>query len=199
MENTEKFNQRRGKRELKGKMLKLVKGRPQDESGRLEKEIRVYDLLDELQIPYERVDHEVAETMEACKEIDEVLEADICKNLFLCNRQKTKFYLLMILGDKKFKTKDISAQIGSARLSFAGAEEMEKYLDITPGSVSVMGLMNDTENHVQLLVDEDLLKGEYFGCHPCINTSSLKMKTADVLGPFLKAVHHEMITVKLPE
>ena len=180
-------------------MLKLVKGRPQDESGRLEKEIRVYDLLDELRIPYERVDHEVAETMEACKEIDEVLEADICKNLFLCNRQKTKFYLLMILGDKKFKTKDISAQIGSARLSFAGAEEMEKYLDITPGSVSVMGLMNDTENHVQLLVDEDLLKGEYFGCHPCINTSSLKMKTADVLGPFLKAVHHDMITVKLPE
>ena len=180
-------------------MLKLVKGRPQDESGRLEKEIRVYDLLDELQIPYERVDHEVAETMEACKEIDEVLEADICKNLFLCNRQKTKFYLLMILGDKKFKTKDISAQIGSARLSFADAEEMEKYLDITPGSGSVMGLMNDTENHVQLLVDEDLLKGEYFGCHPCINTSSLKMKTADVLGPFLKAVHHDMITVKLPE
>ena len=180
-------------------MLKLVKGRPQDESGRLEKEIRVYDLLDELQIPYERVDHEVAETMEACKEIDEVLEADICKNLFLCNRQKTKFYLLMILGDKKFRTKDISAQIGSARLSFAGAEEMEKDLDITPGSVSVMGLMNDTENHVQLLVDEDLLKGEYFGCHPCINTSSLKMKTADVLGPFLKAVHHDMITVKLPE
>ena len=180
-------------------MLKLVKGRPQDESGRLEKEIRVYDLLDELQIPYERVDHEVAETMEACKEIDEVLEADICKNLFRCNRQKTIFYLLMILGDKKFKTKDISAQIGSARLSFAGAEEMEKYLDITPGSVSVMGLMNDTENHVQLLVDEDLLKGEYFGCHPCINTSSLKMKTADVLGPFLKAVHHDMITVKLPE
>lgn len=180
-------------------MLKLVKGRPQDESGRLEKEIRVYDLLDELQIPYERVDHEVAETMEACKEIDEVLEADICKNLFLCNRQKTKFYLLMILGDKKFKTKDISAQIGSARLSFADAEEMEKYLDITPGSVSVMGLMNDTENHVQLLVDEDLLKGENFGCHPCINTSSLKMKTADVLGPFLKAVHHDMITVKLPE
>lgn len=180
-------------------MLKLVKGRPQDESGRLEKEIRVYDLLDELRIPYERVDHEVAETMEACKEIDEVLEADICKNLFLCNRQKTKFYLLMILGDKKFKTKDISAQIGSARLSFADAEEMEKYLDITPGSVSVMGLMNDTENQVQLLVDEDLLKGEYFGCHPCINTSSLKMKTADVLGPFLKAVHHDMITVKLPE
>ena len=164
-----------------------------------EKVLESFALLDQLHIPYSRVEHEPAETMEACAAISDALGIRICKNLFLCNRQKTKFYLLMILGDKKFKTKDISAQIGSARLSFAGAEEMEKYLDITPGSVSVMGLMNDTENHVQLLVDEDLLKGEYFGCHPCINTSSLKMKTADVLGAFLKAVHHDMITVKLPE
>ena len=180
-------------------MLKLVKGRPQDESGRLEKEIRVYDLLDELQIPYERVDHEVAETMEACKEIDEVLEADICKNLFLCNRQKTKFYLLMILGDKKFKTKDISAQIGSARLSFADAEEMEKYLDITPGSVSVMGLMNDTENCVQLLIDEDILASELVGCHPCVNTSSLSFRVRDLIDVFLPAVGHSYITVRLSE
>jgi len=179
--------------------MEIVKGRPLNVKERLKKEVRVYDLLDELDIEYWRIDHEVAQTMEDCEEVDRILDAVICKNLFLCNRQKTKFYLLMILGDKKFKTKDISAQIGSARLSFADAEEMEKYLDITPGSVSVMGLMNDTENHVQLLVDEDLLKGEYFGCHPCINTSSLKMKTADVLGPFLKAVHHDMITVKLPE
>lgn len=177
--------------------MELVKGRPADVSGRQEKEIRVYDLLDRLEIPYERVDHEKAETMEACEAIDRVLQADICKNLFLCNRQKTQFYLLMILGDKKFKTKDISGQIGSARLSFAGTEDMEKYLDITPGSVSVMGLMNDTENHVRLLVDADLLKGEYFGCHPCVNTSSLKMKTKDVLEKFLPAVHHEMTVVEI--
>lgn len=179
--------------------MELVEGRPQDISGRMEKEIRVYDLLDSLGIRYERVDHEAAQTMEACEAIDQVLQADICKNLFLCNRQKTEFYLLMILGNKKFKTKDITKQIGSARLSFAGPEEMEKYLDITPGSVSVLGLMNDRENHVRLLVDEDLLKGEYFGCHPCVNTSSLRMRTQDVLGPFLKAVHHEMTVVKLPQ
>lgn len=122
--------------------MELVEGRPQDISGRMEKEIRVYDLLDSLGIRYERVDHEAAQTMEACEAIDQVLQADICKNLFLCNRQKTEFYLLMILGNKKFKTKDITKQIGSARLSFAGPEEMEKYLDITPGSVSVLGLMN---------------------------------------------------------
>lgn len=178
--------------------LQIQKGRPTDETQRLEKEIRTYDLLDSLGIEYERVDHEATETMEACAEVDKVLEpAVICKNLFLCNTQKTKFYLLLIRGDKRFKTKEISGQINSARLSFAPAEYMEKYLDITPGSVSVMGLMNDKENEVTLLVDEDVLNSELFGCHPCINTSSLRLKTADVFGPFLEAIHHEYTVVKL--
>ena len=178
--------------------LKLQQGRPMDVTGRLEKEIRTYDLLDSLGITYERVDHEEANTMEACAAVDEVLApAVICKNLFLCNTQKTKFYLLMIKNDKKFKTKEISKQINSSRLSFAPPEYMEKFLDITPGSASVMGLMNDKENDVTLLVDEDVLSGEYFGCHPCINTSSLRLKVADVFGTFLKAVHHEYIVVKL--
>jgi len=178
--------------------LTLEKGRPATNDGHLEKEIRTYDLLDSLGIEYERVDHEEANTMEACLAIDEVLApAVICKNLFLCNAQKTKFYLLMIREDKKFLTKDISKQINSARLSFGPAEFMEQFLDITPGSVSVLGLMNDKENNVTLLVDEDVLAAEYFGCHPCINTSSLRLKTADVFGRFLEAVHHEYTVVKL--
>ena len=178
--------------------LTLVKGRPESNDGRLEKEIRTYDLLDSLNIEYERVDHEEANTMEACLAIDEVLApAVICKNLFLCNAQKTKFYLLMIREDKKFLTKDISKQINSARLSFGPAEYMERFLDITPGSVSVLGLMNDKENNVTLLVDEDVLAVEYFGCHPCTNTSSLRLRTADVFGSFLKAVNHEYTVVKL--
>lgn len=178
--------------------MELEKGRPTSDAGRLEKEIRTYDLLDSLHIEYWRIDHEAAYTMEACEEIDKSLgDAVICKNLFLCNRQKTNFYLLMIPGDKVFKTKELSNQIGSARLSFADAEDMEKYLDITPGSVSVLGLMNDKGNAVKLLVDEDVLKGEYFGCHPCVNTSSLKLKLADVFGPFLNAIHHDMTVVKL--
>ncbi len=178
--------------------LTLVKGRPVSNEGRLEKEIKTYDLLDSLGIKYERVDHEEANTMEACAAIDEVLApAVICKNLFLCNAQKTKFYLLMIREDKKFKTKEISHQINSARLSFASPEYMEKFLNITPGSVSVMGLMNDTENEVTLLVDEDVLKEEYFGCHPCINTSSIRLKVSDVFEKFLPAVHHDYMTVKL--
>ena len=177
--------------------MELVKGRPESNEGRLDKEIRTYDLLDSLGVEYWRVDHEEATNMEVCEEIDRVLGAQICKNLFLCNRQKTNFYLLMIPGDKVFKTKELSHQIGSARLSFAGAEDMEKYLDITPGSVSIMGLMNDREGTVRLLVDEDILKEEYVGCHPCINTSSLKIKTEDMFGVVLKALKHDMTVVKL--
>lgn len=177
--------------------MELVKGRPTNLEGRLDKEIRVYDFLDSLGIEYMRVDHEAADNMEICKAIDEVLEATICKNLFLCNRQQTAFYLLMMPGDKPFKTKEISSQINSARLSFAGPEHMEKFLDITPGAVSIMGLMNDKEKAVKLLVDEDVLKGEYVGCHPCVNTSSLRIKTSDLFGKILDAMGHDKTVVTL--
>ena len=183
--------------------MELVNGRPENEEGRLEKEIRVYDLLDSLEVKYQRIDHEAAMTMEACEEIDRTLSKGeekgvaICKNLFLCNRQETDFYLLLIPGDKPFKTKYLSAQIGSSRLSFAKPEYMERYLDITPGSVSIMGLMNDHENKVQLLIDEDVLKDEWFGCHPCINTSSLKIRTKDLVEKIIPAMGHEPKIVKL--
>lgn len=183
--------------------MKLVDGRPENTAGRLEKETRVYDLLDSLGISYKRVDHEAAMTMEACEEIDRILSEGvekgvaICKNLFLCNRQATEFYLLLLPGDKPFKTKYLSAQIGSSRLSFAKPEYMEQYLDITPGSVSVMGLMNDKEKKVRLLIDEDVLKDEYFACHPCINTSSLRFKTVDLVEKIIPAIEHEPETVKL--
>ncbi|HIU68041.1 MAG TPA: prolyl-tRNA synthetase associated domain-containing protein [Candidatus Caccomorpha excrementavium] len=175
----------------------LNHGRPDSVDGRLKKEIKVYDVLDSLGMEYEQIDHAPAMTMEVCRDIDEALGATICKNLFLCNRQKTQFYLLMIPGDKAFHTKEISSQIRSARLSFGDPEFMEEFLDITPGAVSVMGLMNDTGNHVRLLVDEDILKGEFLGCHPCVNTSSLKLRTRDVFGTFLNAVHHDMTVVHL--
>ena len=171
--------------------MKLVNGRPEDWATRLPKEIRCYDFLDRLGVFYQRIDHEPAMTMEACAAIDEALDATICKNLLLCNRQCTAFYLLMIPGNKVFKTSALSKQIGSSRLSFASAEYMEQYLDITPGSVSVLGLMNDKENKVQLLIDEDVAKGEFFGCHPCINTSSLRIRTADLLEKIIPAMGHE--------
>ena len=144
--------------------------------------------------------HDPTDTMEACKEIDKILApAVICKNLFLCNAQQIKFYLLMIREDKKFKTKDISKQIQSSRRSFAPSEKMQEYLDITPGSVSIMGLMNDKDIKVQLLVDEDILNSEYFGCHPCVNTTSLRVKTKDVFEKFMQAVNHDYIVVQVSE
>ena len=177
--------------------MELLSGRPADVSDRLPREVRTYDLLDELEIEYQRTDHERTDTMEACNEVDAILGVVICKNLFLCNRQKTAFYLLMMPGGKKFKTKELSAQINSSRLSFAEPEDMLKYLDIEPGSVSIMGLMNDKDHAVQLLIDEDVLKDEYLGCHPCVNTSSLKLRTDDMIKKFLPAVGHDYKTVKL--
>ncbi len=180
--------------------LILKKGRPQEAGERLEKEIRCYDFLDGAGIEYHRVDHldMPADTMQACEAIDSALGCAICKNLFLTNRQKTVFYLLMMPASKPFKTKDLSAQINSARLSFAEPEFMQKFLDTTPGSVSVLGLINDTQNAVKLIVDKDILNDEYIGCHPCVNTTSLKIKTSDVFDRLINAANHTKTVVELP-
>lgn len=166
--------------------------------NRADKEMRCYALLDSLGVEYTRADHDFADTIEDCLNVEKLLGCEICKNLFLCNRQETEFYLLLIPGAKPFKTKFLSAQIGSSRLSFASAENMEKLLDITPGSVSVLGLMNDREKKVKLLIDRDLLKNEYIGCHPCLNSSTLKLKTADVIEKIIPAMEHGISYVDLP-
>lgn len=176
----------------------LYTGRPADCTDRLAKEVRTYDLLDKLAIPYSRMDHTATATMEDCHDIDTRLDIAICKNLFLCNAQKTDFYLLMMPGEKKFKTTVLSKQIGSARLSFAGPEFMEEFLDITPGSVSVLGLMNDKNHRIRLLIDADVIDHhKYIGCHPCINTSSLRIRTTDLLEKFLPYVEHPYTVVHL--
>lgn len=178
--------------------MELLTGRPENTNDRLPKEIRVYDLLDKLNIEYHRVDHEAAMTMEACAEIDRVLHATTCKNLLLCNRQKTNFYLLLMPGDKVFQTKELSAQLGVSRLSFADREAMEEYLNITPGSLSIMGLMNDSDFHVRLVIDASVLNGEYVGFHPCINTSTLRVRTKDLIEIIIPAMEHTPTIVNLP-
>ncbi len=178
--------------------MTLVKGRPEDSAGRLAKEIRVYDLLDSLGITYQRVDHPAAMSMEACAEIDKVLSATTCKNLLLCNRQQTDFYLFLMSGDKVFKTKDLSAQLGVSRLSFASPEAMEQYLDITPGSLSVFGLMNDQNKQVRLVIDKPVLDCDYIGFHPCINTTTLRIKMTDLLERIIPAMGHAPTLVELP-
>jgi len=170
-------------------------GRPSDK--RIDKEEKAYDLLEKWGIEFERVDHDAANTIEECLEVDSLLEMEICKNLFLCNSSGTNYYLLLMPGNKKFRTAELSKQIGSSRLSFASYETLEKMLDLTPGSVTVMGLMNDPCNKVRLLIDSDVLKQEFFGCHPMINTSSLRFKTKDLVEKLLPAINHEFIEVTL--
>ncbi len=179
--------------------MELYHGSPGDLTGRQEKEVRCYALLDRLGIAFDRTDHfdTPATTMEICASVDAVLDVRICKNLFLCNRQKTAFYLLIMPGDKPFKTKELSGQLGVSRLSFADGEHMEELLDIQPGSVSVMGLMNDSGGRVRLVIDEDVLAEEWFGCHPCVNTSSIRFKTADLTEKLLPAVAHDYTVVRL--
>lgn len=173
----------------------IYTARPADK--RLPKEERVYDLLERLGVPFERVDHDAVGTIEGCAEIEKLLDIEICKNLFLRNSKGDQYYLLMLPGGKHLVTKDLAKKIGSTRLSFGTPEKMEEYLDITPGSVSVLGLMNDHGNNIRLLVDNDIKKWEYFGCHPCINTSSLKIKTADLFSKILPAVGHEPVFVDI--
>ena len=177
--------------------MEIYDGRPADENGRLSREIRTYDFLDQLGIVYQRTDHDRADNMEACNAVNAVLDVVICKNLFLCNRQKTNFYLLVMPGDKPFKTKELSGQLGISRLSFGEPEYMEKYLDLLPGSVSVMGLMNDHEHKVRLLIDEDVLEEDQFGCHPCVNTSSIRFSTKDLFAKILPAMDRTYTTVHL--
>lgn len=176
--------------------MQRVKGRPADETGRLKKEIKCYDFLDGLGIEYERIDHEPLNTMTDLEERRKELGSMICKNLFLCNRQETLFYLLMLPEKKKFRTSDVSKQIGTTRLSFASAEYMQKFLDNTPGSVSVLGLMNDKEKRVQLVIDRAVLTEKHIGCHPCINTSSLRLKTSDFTDIIIPALGHEPLFVE---
>lgn len=175
----------------------LYHGAPEHPETRLPREQRVYRLLDSLGIAYDRLDHDATETIDACEEVEQRLGIHICKNLFLCNRQKTVFFLLMMPGKKNFRTAVFSKKMGVSRLSFASPGHMEEYLDLTPGSVSVLGLMNDPENRVQLVIDEDVLRDEFIGCHPCANTSSLKISREDLLSRILPAIHHSYETVQL--
>lgn len=160
-------------------------------------EEQVYAFLDRLGVCYRRVSHEPAATMEDCRAVDLMLGASMCKNLFLCNRTATDFYLLLMPADKPFKTRELSGQIGSSRLSFASGEDMERYLGCTPGSACVLGLLFDEEKRVKLLIDNDLLKEEKIGCHPCVNTASLSLNIGDLTEKVLPALGREALYVTL--
>ncbi len=178
-----------------GTKEKIFYSRPDED--RLKKELDTYEVLEKLNIPFIGTDHEAAMTMEDLQVAEEALNVKISKNLFLCNSSKSKFYMLIMPGGKKFLTKNLSSQINSSRLSFADGSYMEELLNITPGSLSVFGLMYDREHRVSLIIDEDVLGSEYFGCHPCVNTSTVRVKTEDILNKFLPYTDHQPVIVRL--
>jgi Ala-tRNA(Pro) deacylase len=163
---------------------------------RLEKEMETYDILEKLNIPFKRVDHYPAASSEECAEIEAVLGMEICKNLFLCNQSKTEFYLYVLPGSKKFVTREVSKQIGTSRLSFGDAAFMKELLNVTPGSVSIFGLMYDKGHKINLLLDREIVGSEFVCFHPCINTSTLRLKTSDILEKFLPYTGHRPVIVE---
>lgn len=178
-------------------MTEIIHGRPKDFANRIKAEQDCYEILDKLHIEYDRIDHEPIFHMDDLKLVRDILGVSVNKNLFLSNSQGTKFYLLLMPGEKPFKTKELSKQINSSRLSFGKPDKLAEILNVTPGSVNILSLMFDTLNQVQLLIDEDLLKNEFMGLHPMINTTSLKIKKTDILRTFLPFINHNYIEVAL--
>lgn len=174
----------------------LYEGRP--ENSRIQKEIDCYDVLEKLGIRYERLDHSPADSIEDCKLLEPILNVKATKNLFLRNRAKTSWYLLMMPGDKPFHTRDLIGQMGIQRLSFGEEDMLGSMLNLTPGSVSIMGLMYDKSRQVKLLIDREIIQNEYMRCHPCINTSTLKIRTDDVMNKLLPFIGHYPMIVELP-
>lgn len=171
------------------------RGKPKDLDKRQEKERKCYEFLEKIGLDYEVVDHEEASDMDKCLEIETVLGVKICKNIMLCNRQETRFFIFMMPGDKKYVTKDVSKKIGMSRLSFAKEEHLKDYLNVTPGSVSVLGLLNDIDNRVELVIDRDVIGQNHIRCHPCVNTSTLKIKTDDFLTRIIPALNKEALII----
>lgn len=168
---------------------------PTDERVPLEK--AVYQVLEKLKIPYERVDHEAAATMEECLDIDKALHVEIRKNIFLCNQKKTSFFLLVMPAAKALDTKALEKKLGISHLSFAPAELMKKYLGTTPGSATIMGLLNDEDDYVQLLLDKEVADEVWFGCNPGVNTSHIKIQTKHLIQTFLPYTRHRAKIIEL--
>ena len=166
-------------------------------NGRLGIEMETYALLDRLGMAYQRLDHDATATVDDCVDVERILGIEICKNLFLCNSAESAFYLLMMPGGKKYRAPLLSRQLATTRLSFASAASMERLLRVSPGAVSVLGLMHDTDHAVRLLIDKDVLHHTHVGCHPCVNTASLKVSLDELLSKFLPHTGHEPIFVEL--
>ena len=157
----------------------------------------VYDALKNMGIAYDVVQHAPASSMEECAWVMEPLNATCVKNIFLCPRNQSRFYLLITRPEAKLKTSDISKQAGASRLAFAPEEKLWHYLREKPGAISPMGLIFDEGREVTVLVDEALRKAPRVAFHPCVNTASLALSSDDFFDVYLKTLGYEPIYVTI--
>ncbi len=148
----------------------------------------VCNYLNSISVDYKIIEHSPAATIEECKKIEEILNDTICKNLLLRTTNGSAYYLLILRNDKQFITSRISKLLGSSRLSFASGEEMEILLNTLPGSLSILSLIFDKDKKMKLAIDKDVIENEFFCCHPCDNSATLKIKTTDILNVYLPSL-----------
>lgn len=177
------------------RISEVHQGAPDDQRQGLESQ--AYDTLKKLGIPFERVDNDAVEAMADCVEISERLGAEIRKTVLLCNRQKTEYHMLIMSADKPFVTKDYSEAVGCARMSFASGDAMVELLGQPPGTASVMGLLNDGDGRVKLLIEESVANEDWFACNPGVNTSHIRFRTKDLVEKLLPAIGHGVTIIKL--
>lgn len=158
---------------------------------------KVYDTLNELSIRYERVDTSEAITMEDCLEIEKKLNVKMVKTLFLCNQQKTKFYLFVTTSSKRFDSKIFSRQLQISRVSFANEELMLSKIKTKIGSATIFGLLMDETKEVQLVIDKEVLNEEYYGCSDGTTTGYMKITTKDILDKVIPCTNHEFNIIEM--
>jgi Ala-tRNA(Pro) deacylase len=158
---------------------------------------RVFGALNDLHIPFQRVDTDEAITMDDCVMIDQRLQMKMVKTLFLCNRQQTEFYLFITCGDKSFRSKDFSHALGISRVSFAPAEMLLTMLHTHVGAATVLSMLEDDDNRVKVVMDKDVTAEEWYGCSDGTTTGYMKLRTDDVMNVFLPFVHHQATVIEV--
>lgn len=149
-----------------------------------------YKFLSENNIEFSRVDNDEAVTMEDCIEIDKALDMKTVKTLFLCNRQKTQFYLFVTEGDKPFVTKDFSSALGISRVSFASAEMLDEIIGTKVGATTIFGVLREQAQEVRVVFDKAVCESEWFGCSDGTTSCYMKLKTDDILNKLLPSSGH---------
>ncbi len=174
---------------------KVFDGAPEDKRGELE--TKVYAEFKELGIDFKRVDNDEAISMEECVEISNTWGAEIRRTVVVCNRQTTNYYLVVMPADKRFDTKTFAHNMECARVSFASEEDMIKILGVSHGNASVVSILNDKDNMVQVVLDKDVADDEYFACNVGINTTHIMFKTDDLINKFLVKEEHNPKIIEL--